>query len=202
MSKDVVKPKRRNLPEGERKEMILDAALTSFATHGYDTCNVDAIAELAGTGKGTIYRHFPSKLELFAAVVERGHDELLKRFANLIDVKCEVAEHITMGLTQFVDFFVEYPNYYRVMMIEQPEVRLKVNLDMDTGYHHFLKVISATVKEDIRKGRLKKIDPDFAAEYFLSLMKLIVERQLYGKCRSRRRDIREAVEITLKGLTK
>lgn len=202
MLREPVKPKRRNLPEQQRKEMILDAALASFATHGYDTCNVDAIAELAGTGKGTIYRHFPSKLELFAAVVERGHEALLERFANLIDVKCEVAEHITMGLTQFVDFFVEYPNYYRVMMIEQPEVRLKVKLDMDAGYHHFLKVISATVKEDIRKGRIKKIDPDFAAEYFLSLMKLIVERQLYGKGHSRRRDIREAVEITLKGLTR
>ena len=200
MLREPIKPKRRNLPENERKEMILDAALESFATHGYDTCNVDAIAELAGTGKGTIYRHFPSKLELFAAVVERGHTALLQRFANLVEEKCEVAEHITTGLTQFVDVFVEYPNYYRVMMIEQPEVRLKVKLDMDAGYHHFLKVIAATVKEDIRAGRIKKVDSEFAAEYFLSLMKLIVERQLYGKGHSRRKDIREAVEITLKGL--
>ncbi len=182
--------------------MILDAALESFATYGYDTCNVDAIAALAGTGKGTIYRHFPSKLELFAAVVERGHDALLKRFVNTIDARCEVAEHFAMGLTQFVDFFVEYPNYYRVMMIEQPEVRLKVKLDMDAGYHHFLKAIAAAVRDDVRAGRFKKVDPEFAAEYFLSLMKLIVERQLYGKGHSRRRDIRETVEITLKGLEK
>lgn len=200
--REPVKPKRRNLPELERKEMILDAALESFAAHGYDTCNVDAIAELAGTGKGTIYRHFPSKLELFAAVVERGHNSLLKRFESITEAKCGVSEHITQGLTQFVDFFVEYPNYYRVMMIEQPELRLKVKLDMDAGYHHFLKVISAMVKEDIHQGLIKKVDPAFAAQFFLSLMKLIVERQLYGKGHSRSRDIREAVEITLKGLEK
>ncbi len=160
------------------------------------------LRKLAGTGKGTIYRHFPSKLELFAAVVERGQIRCYEDLPDLIEAKCGVSEHITTGLTQFVDFFVEYPNYYRVMMIEQPELRLKVKLDMDAGYHHFLKVISAMVKEDIHQGRIKKVDPAFAAQFFLSLMKLIVERQLYGKGHSRRRDIREAVEITLKGLEK
>lgn len=188
------------MPEEQRKVMILDAALEAFAAYGYETCNVDAIAELAGIGKGTIYRHFPSKLELFAAVVERGHNELLKRFDQIAHAQCGVSEHIMMGLTQFVDFFVEFPDYYRVMMIEQPEVRLKVKLDMDAGYHHFLKVITATVREDIRRGVIKKVDPELAAQFFLSLMKLIVERQLYGGGHSKTKDIKEAVEITLKGL--
>lgn len=180
--------------------MILAAALKAFASFGFETCNVDEIARIAGIGKGTIYRHFPSKLELFAAVVERGHDQLLKRFEKIANVTRRVPEHLELGLTLFVDFFVEYPDYYRVMMIEQPEVRLSVTPNMDAGYHHFLKVITATAKEDIKAGLIKKVDPEFAAQFFLSTMKLIVERQLYGKSRSRTKDIREAVEITLKGL--
>ena len=180
--------------------MILDAALKAFAASGYDSCNVDAIAETAGIGKGTIYRHFPSKLELFAAVVERGHNALLAQFVKVIELPVNVAEHMSLGLGQFVDFFVEHPDYYRVMMIEQPEVRLSVNLDMDAGYQHFLKEIVKTIKDDIKAGRIKKVEPEFTAQFFFSLMKLIVERQLYGKGHSQTRDIREAVEITLKGL--
>ena len=200
MKNETSKSKRRNLPDQERKEMILAAALTAFATYGYETCNVDAIAEIARIGKGTIYRHYPSKLELFAAVVEQGHERLLTRFEPILAAQCTVSEHMAMGLRQFVDFFVEYPDFYRVMMIEQPEVRLSVSLDMDAGYQHFLKAIIATVKEDIRIKKIKKVDPEFAAQIFLSVMKLIVERQLFSKGHSRTKDIKDAVEITLKGL--
>ena len=200
MKNETSKSKRRNLPDQERKEMILAAALTAFATYGYETCNVDAIAEIAGIGKGTIYRHYPSQLELFAAVVEQGHERLLRRFEPILTAECTVSEHMAMGLRQFVDFFVEYPDFYRVMMIEQPEVRLSVSLDMDAGYQHFLKAIIATVKEDIRIKKIKKVDPEFAAQIFLSVMKLIVERQLFSKGHSRTKDIKDAVAITLKGL--
>ncbi len=180
--------------------MIIEAALKAFAAYGFEACNVDAIAELAGVGKGTLYRHYASKLELFAAVVECGHARLLKRFEPILDIKCEAAVHMALGLRQFVDFFVESPDFYRVMMIEHPEVRLSVNLDVDAGYQHFLTRITAAVKNDIREKKLKKADPEFAAQIFLSLMKLIVERQLYGKGHSRTKDIKDAVEITLKGL--
>ena len=129
-----------------------------------------------------------------------GMTDCSERFESIAKVKCEVAEHMALGLRQFVDFFVEYPDFYRVMMIEQPEVRLSVNLDMDAGYQHFLREITVAVKNDISDKRIKKVDPEFAAQIFLSLMKLIVERQLYSKGHSRAKDIKEAVEITLKGL--
>lgn len=194
------KKKRRNLPEADRKRLILDAALKEFAAFGYDSCNVDRIADTAGVGKGTIYRHFPSKIELFTAVVERGHRELHERFEETHKLECELERHMTQGLTQLVDFFVEFPDYYRVMMVEQPELRLKVALDSEAGYDHFVQEIAETVKRETRAGILKRCDPIHVAQMFLALMKVIVERQLYGTGHSRQKDIRECVEITLKGL--
>jgi AcrR family transcriptional regulator len=50
------------------KEKILRAARDAFAASGYGV-PLDEIAALAGVGPGTVYRHFPSKEELFEAVV-------------------------------------------------------------------------------------------------------------------------------------
>jgi AcrR family transcriptional regulator len=50
------------------REKVLRAARDAFAASGYDV-PLDEIAAMAGVGPGTVYRHFPSKEELFEAVV-------------------------------------------------------------------------------------------------------------------------------------
>ncbi len=45
----------------DRRQAILDAALTLFAKRGYHGTSVPSVAELAGVGAGTIYRYFESK---------------------------------------------------------------------------------------------------------------------------------------------
>jgi AcrR family transcriptional regulator len=49
---------------------LLMAAAEEFARTGFERANVDAISLAAGYSKGTIYNYFPSKEELFLAVVE------------------------------------------------------------------------------------------------------------------------------------
>jgi AcrR family transcriptional regulator len=49
---------------------LLAAAAHEFARAGFERANVDAISLAAGYAKGTIYNYFPSKEDLFLAVVE------------------------------------------------------------------------------------------------------------------------------------
>ncbi|SRR5205823_7675143 len=49
---------------------LLAAAAQEFARAGFERANVDGISLAAGYAKGTIYNYFPSKEELFLAVVE------------------------------------------------------------------------------------------------------------------------------------
>ena len=53
------------------RETLLSAATETFARFGYKKTSIDDIARRAGIGKGTVYLHFESKEELFAAVVRR-----------------------------------------------------------------------------------------------------------------------------------
>ena len=53
------------------RERIVDAALAQLAEGGYASASVVAVARRAGVATGTVYRHFPSKGDLFAEAFRR-----------------------------------------------------------------------------------------------------------------------------------
>lgn len=58
------------------KDRVLDAALSSFGTTGYEGTSLDDIAADLGIRKQTILYYFPSKEALLEAVIDRSADEL------------------------------------------------------------------------------------------------------------------------------
>lgn len=58
-------------PARPRPDAILDAALHIFDQSGFDAARVEDIAAAAGVAKGTVYLHFPSKVALLQALIER-----------------------------------------------------------------------------------------------------------------------------------
>jgi len=61
---------RTRMRAPERREAILRAAREEFARHGFHGAGTAAIAGAAGCSEAVIYRHFPSKKALLAAVLE------------------------------------------------------------------------------------------------------------------------------------
>ena len=68
-------------PAGQRadarrnRKRILEAARDLFADQGYDA-QIDHIAHAADVGVGTVYRHFPNKLDLLQALIDARFDRL------------------------------------------------------------------------------------------------------------------------------
>jgi AcrR family transcriptional regulator len=65
----------------ERREEILEAALTEFAARGFDGASTEAIARRAGLSQPYLFRLFGTKKELFLASVRRCFDDTHERFA-------------------------------------------------------------------------------------------------------------------------
>jgi AcrR family transcriptional regulator len=60
----------------ERRARILEAAAQAFAAHGYHMASIREIAHGSGVTKPVLYDHFPSKQQLYVAVIESVRDEL------------------------------------------------------------------------------------------------------------------------------
>lgn len=67
---------KKRLPASERRKVILDAALGTFVEFGYHGALMDTIAERADVTKPILYRHFPSKLDLLLAIIDRSGENL------------------------------------------------------------------------------------------------------------------------------
>lgn len=65
------------------RERIVAAALDQLGEGGYASASVSAVAARAGVATGTVYRHFPSKGELFAEVFRRASSRELETVAAL-----------------------------------------------------------------------------------------------------------------------
>src|SRR3989442_14156748 len=69
---DSVPARRGRPPTPGLRDRILRAAETVFARHDYHEVQMDDVVEACGVGKGTLYRYFPSKQDLYFAVMFEG----------------------------------------------------------------------------------------------------------------------------------
>ena len=67
----------------QREEEILRCALKLFLEKGEDKVTVEMIADEVGIGKGTIYKHFESKHEIYLRLMIRYEEELAEMFTSL-----------------------------------------------------------------------------------------------------------------------
>lgn len=71
---------RRLRADAQRnRDEILRVAIEQFAVHGI-SASLEDIARVSGVGPGTLYRHFPTREALIAAVLEERRSELLSRY--------------------------------------------------------------------------------------------------------------------------
>ena len=75
------------LPRPARRQQLLQAAQATFVARGYHSAAMDDIAEQAGVSKPVLYQHFPSKLELYLALLDEQIDGLIAR------IRAEVVNH-------------------------------------------------------------------------------------------------------------
>lgn len=96
-------PARRGRPRSaERIQRVLDAAISQFLTLGYDRTSMSSIAQEAGLSKVTLYSYYPSKHDLFSAVVSTLGDRVASlAVSNDLDPK-NPRDALTRLGTQFL----------------------------------------------------------------------------------------------------
>jgi AcrR family transcriptional regulator len=119
------KPRRSADPArwARRQEQILDAAVQLFAEHGYSDTDTQLLAEKLQVGKGTLYRYFRSKRDLFLAAADR----VMRQMRHCVDASIEGIEEpldrIAIAVRAFLTFFAEHPEYVELLIQERAQFK-------------------------------------------------------------------------------
>ncbi|HEX4142336.1 MAG TPA: TetR/AcrR family transcriptional regulator [Pirellulales bacterium] len=106
-----------------RREEILAQAARLFAQHGYSDTDTQLLAETIGVGKGTVYRYFASKRELFLAAADRVMRELRDRVDTSIIGIDEPFVRIETAIRAFLAFFAENPEFVELLIQERAQFK-------------------------------------------------------------------------------
>lgn len=82
------------LPAAKRREQLLDTAAKLFAVHGYAGATTSQIARAAGVTEPIIYRHFPSKRDLFIALIERTGESTIRLWEHELRDAADPADRL------------------------------------------------------------------------------------------------------------
>ena len=102
-----------------RREEILDAATELFAEHGYSDAVTQALAERLQVGKGTLYRYFPSKRDLFLAAADRVMRRMRERIDDVIAGVDDPLDRVVEAIRSFLAFFAEHPEFVELLIQER-----------------------------------------------------------------------------------
>jgi AcrR family transcriptional regulator len=101
-----------------RQERILQAAEEVFSRRGYIEATLDEIIKVADTGKGTVYKYFGNKENLFYTLVESKHNILMQEFWKIAQSTADVESKIHAYLEIWTRFLMTNTVLWQVMMFE------------------------------------------------------------------------------------
>jgi len=99
----------------DRRELILEAARLAFAEGGYHETSLEDVADRAGVSKALLYEHFPSKRELYVAMLEVHVQELIDRITSAVAGADRNEERLRAGVEAFFGFVEERRGSWRIM---------------------------------------------------------------------------------------
>jgi AcrR family transcriptional regulator len=103
------------LPRTARRAQLLAAAQDVFAANGYHGAGMDEIAERAGVSKPVLYQHFPGKLELYMALLEKHVDELISRVTDAMESTTDNKLRVRNAVGAYFDFVDHESQAFRLV---------------------------------------------------------------------------------------
>jgi len=128
MTAEAIRPAR--LPKAERRAQLLEAALEVFSADGYHAAAMDQIAERAGVTKPVLYQHFPSKLDLYLALLDSAIADLLAATNAAIASTSDNKQRVRATLDAYFGFVDARKSGFRLVfesdLMNEPAVRERV----------------------------------------------------------------------------
>lgn len=194
----------------DSRSKIMNSAREIFFRDGFIAANLDVVARRAGVAKGTVYRYFESKAELYLAVLALNGDEFERRMRAAISSDEQAADQIRQAARFYFEHWTENRNYFNIFWaIENQsvigELPSTVVDEVTKLWKQCLQILADVIEEGVRTKQFFDCDPWEAANIFWTLANAVIQTEASPARRALRRKpldraFDDAIEVLLRGL--
>ncbi len=181
----------------DRKAQIIETASELFARQGFQGTTTREIAEKAKVNEAIIFRHFPSKEDLYWAVIEhkcalsKGKEQVEAHLASGVEIR---QVFLNLG-RDFLRRREEDDTLPRLLFFTALENHRLSSRFFQNHIVVFYETLAAYIREQIEKGLFRKVDPVMAARGFFGMLVYhYMVQDLFGGKRFQKIDLDTAVE--------
>ena len=155
-----------------RRKAILAIARDTFLSEGYAATSMSAIAAKLGGSKGTLYNYFPSKEELFEAMM-REECAAENIAMTSLPLEGEIDGVLRSLGAAFVRFILSSKavGIHRIVAAETSRFPELGRMFYEEGPRRTIAVVSGFLADRMAEGRLRRADPERAAQHLMALLK-------------------------------
>jgi AcrR family transcriptional regulator len=156
----------------DRRQQILEAASGIFARKGYEGSTTREIAEQAGVNEALLFRHFPTKENLYWTLIEelcatRSKRSRIKQIVKHGGCDQEVFESVAREILSRTESDRELTRLLWFTALENHGLSARL---FNAVIADYFEALASHVRERIRQGAFRKTDPLLAARGFLGMV--------------------------------
>ena len=196
-------PRPRNLPADERRAVTVAAVIDLAALQNPSEITTAAIAQQMGLTQGALFRHFPDKDAIWAAVMAWVAERLLDRIDHSAAGLASPLAAMQAMFMSHVEFVCEHPGVPRMLFGElQRATPTPAKRMVQTLLQHYRERLQRLIAAGIAAGELAPaLDAEAAASLFIgSVQGLVMQSLLAGDVKRMRLDAPRVFAIYRRGI--
>jgi AcrR family transcriptional regulator len=201
---------RREQKKALARRRILEAAREIFFRDGFMATNLDEVAQRAGVAKGTLYRYFDSKAELYVAVLAHDGEIFERKMRETLRRELTPIDQIRRTGRFYFDHWMRHRDYFQIFWAIQNqsvigELPAGVVDEVTRLWESCLAILSDIVDEGVNRGEFVDCDPWEVANILWTLANGLIQTEdsaTHRRLRRRALDrtFADAIDLVLRGL--
>ncbi|MDJ0787667.1 MAG: TetR/AcrR family transcriptional regulator [Myxococcota bacterium] len=202
---------RREAKKAAQRQRILDAAREVYFRDGFMEANLDEVAQIAGVAKGTLYRYFESKADLYLAVLSHNGQVFEERMRAAAESAPGAPEQLRAVGRFYHSHWSQHPEYFEIFWAVDNQELIgglpsEVVDEVSRLWTSCLRILEDVIRRGVEQGSFHTKDPWAVANIVWTVANgLIRTEQVDARRKIRGGDLERAFEemtqFVLLGLT-
>ena len=156
----------------DHRDAIMEASAALFARRPYHEVLMDDVAEKVGVAKGTVYRYFETKEDLFAAVALFYFDRINAEVAVAAKIDGPPLVRLRAIVLCVATLLEEHKNFFQVLQQHESELWIRKKSEFSKRRAEFRTLVSSLISEAQARGEVNcPFDPAVAGDMLMGMIR-------------------------------